>query len=78
MSEFKEVATVQDLNNLDEKEMVAGYLAGINNDSQPGSDKSRAYWHGWKNGMCDKGRMVPTDIHRGLVMQIVGKFKNLH
>ena len=62
MSEFKPVETLADLANLDEDEIVAGYRSGQCAD-EPGSDKSRSYWHGWRNAQTDRGRVQP-DIHQ--------------
>lgn len=72
MSEFQPVETVADLNNLDEEEIIAGYRAGLDCADEPGSDKSRGYWHGWRNAQSDRGR-VPPDIHQQrLVVEILG------
>jgi hypothetical protein len=40
---------------LDEDECLAGYWAGYRNDPEPGSDKSRSFFHGWRNGRVDGG-----------------------
>jgi ribosome modulation factor len=42
---------------LDEEECLAGYRAGLDGETEPGSDKSRSFLHGWRNGMADKGRL---------------------
>lgn len=48
------VTTVEDLNSLDGKEVVEGYLDAF--DGWPcGENRSRAYWHGWRNGRLDAG-----------------------
>ena len=60
MSEFAPVETVADLNHLDADEIVAGYRDGLTCADEPGSDKSRSYWHGWRNAQTDRGR-VPAD-----------------
>lgn len=73
MSEFTPVSTRVDLERLDEDEMVAGYRAGLAGDPEPGSDKSRSYWHGWRNGMTDKGR-APLDQHQqALAFDLYGR-----
>ena len=72
MSEFRPVETVADLTNLDGDEIVSGYMEGWTSADEPGSDKSRSYWHGWRNAQTDKGR-VPPDIHQQrLVHEMVG------
>lgn len=60
MSEFRPVETKSDLEQLDDDEILAGYRAGLSDPQEPGSDKSRAYWHGWRNAQIDRGR-IPVD-----------------
>lgn len=71
MSEFQPVVHKNELQNLSEDEMVAGYFAGINNDPEPGNAYSRSYWHGWRNGMADKGRLPIDSSMRNLAEEIV-------
>lgn len=78
MSEFNKVETVEDLNKLDDTEMVSGYLAGFKNDAEPGSDKSKSFWHGWRNGMIDGGYMHKDDSSSKLAREFVGKYKGYH
>lgn len=60
MSEFKPVSTLKDLENLDSDEILRGYREGWDGAQEPGSDKSRSYWHGWRNAMADKNK-IPHD-----------------
>lgn len=54
--EFNKVSTKADLESLDQEDIVLGYVAAMNGEVQePASDKSRGYWHGWRNGMVDRG-----------------------
>lgn len=62
MSEFKPLSSKEELDSIDGEECVAGYWSGRNGDPEPGSDKSRSFWHGWKNGSMDFGFLKP-DIH---------------
>ena len=56
------------LDNLDNRDLVAGYFAGLNGDGhEPSVEKNADYYHGWLNGMCDKGRMQPSATHKQLV-----------
>ena len=55
MSEFKSVATIADFRTLDESEVLLGYLEGFDGGPRPGSDCSRSFCHGWRNGMADAG-----------------------
>jgi hypothetical protein len=47
------------LHALDPVEMIAGYEDG-RADFPCGDNRSRAYWHGWRNGMVDAGHL-PAD-----------------
>ena len=79
MSEFLPVKTVEDLNRLDEKEIVAGYMDGIGGvNDEPGSDKSRSYWHGWRNAMTDRGMTQCDDAQRMLSREVVGTYRGLN
>lgn len=64
MSEFQKVDTLADLQNLNDDEILAGYRAGWSDAAEPGSDKSRSYWHGWRNAQIDLGRL-PADNESG-------------
>lgn len=56
MPEFAPVRHFAELDALDEAEVRAGYLAGLHGLPEPlGSQYSRSYWHGWRNGAVDAG-----------------------
>jgi ribosome modulation factor len=68
MPEFKPITTMEEVMVQDKSDMIAGYHAGLLGDSAPGSDKSRGYWHGWRNGMVDAGHMEgPTPDQYALI-----------
>ena len=50
------VMLAADLATLDSEEIIEGYR-----DAREGfpcsGNRSRSYWHGWRNGMVDSGRM---------------------
>lgn len=49
------VRTVADLDTLDLDEVREGYQDG--REGFPcGENRSRSYWHGWRNGCVDSGR----------------------
>ena len=54
------VEDIATLRELDERDILHGYLAGLAGREEPGVEFNRAYWHGWRNGMRDKGR-IPGD-----------------
>lgn len=75
MSEFKPIKTLDDLNNQDEDEMLEGYLSALRgNHDEPGSDKSRSFWHGWRNGMVDNGMMKNDDAQKELAGNLMSGY----
>lgn len=64
------VMLASDLVTLDGAEIMEGYRDGL--EGFPCSNnRSRSYWHGWQNGMTDKGRMEPTVYGRLLVQDVL-------
>ena len=60
MAERVPVTTVAELVTLDDDEMVEGYLDGRKGDPEPGDNRSKSYWHGWRSGNADfNGRSTP-------------------
>ena len=41
--------------SLDGDEISDGYWAGRDGDPEPGHNRGRSYWHGWRNGAVDGG-----------------------
>jgi hypothetical protein len=66
MSEFIPVRTIADFRTLDESDVMEGYLDGFHDGPAPGSDRSRAYWHGWRNGRVDAGLAEPDSAQLAL------------
>lgn len=54
------VSTVAELRELDDRDVLSGYTAGLNGREEPGIEFNRSYWHGWRNGMRDRG-LIPGD-----------------
>ncbi len=67
---FLPVATKADLLSLDPFEIVQGYIETQRGDPEPGVNRGRSYWHGWRTAMMDMGEIEIDDIHRGLVHEI--------
>lgn len=60
MSEFLRPYTLADVNSMDERELIAGYMSGYRGDDEPiSSIYSRSFWAGWRNGAADSGRREP-------------------
>lgn len=52
------VITAEELATLDDGEILEGYWDGLDGDAEPGDNRSKAYWHGWRNGRNDRGHKV--------------------
>jgi hypothetical protein len=70
--ERQPVETVADLRTLDHTEVLEGYRDGFD-DFPCGQNRSRSYWHGWQNGMRDKGRLPSTYESQRLAHEFVAK-----
>lgn len=60
------VLTLADLDALDDAELMEGYWDGRENAPAPGANRSRAYWHGWRNGQVDGHHAEPDGAMREL------------
>ena len=78
MSEYQKIKTKAELNLINDDECIEGYRAGLKNSPAPGSDKSKSYWHGWRNGMVDAKHAVIDEAQILLAREIFGKNKGLH
>lgn len=54
MTDRTPVTTVAELEALDGDEILEGYRDGLNGEPEPGGNRSKAYWHGWRNGRSDR------------------------
>ena len=68
---FLPVSTKADLDTLDHDEIVEGYISTKRGDPEPGENRGRAYWHGWRNAMIDMGEIDPDDACRQLAREVV-------
>ena len=77
MTETLEREPISDLQTLaeqDERDMLAGYWAGFRGDGhEPSAEFNRAYWHGWRNGMADSGRLSIDAAMRKLAAEFVAR-----
>lgn len=71
MSVFAPVTTLADLDTLDTAEIVEGYLSAERGDPEPGENRGRAFWHGWRCRQMDYGELKSDDGHRRLVAEYV-------
>jgi hypothetical protein len=54
MTKRDPVQTAAELDQLDHSEIVEGYHDGLAGDDEPGDNRSKSYWHGWRNGNNDR------------------------
>ncbi len=68
-AEWRPVTSLADLDKLDELEVKEGYFDGRDDapEPRPGGNRSRAYWHGWRVGMMDAGKVLCDQTHAQLV-----------
>ena len=52
---FKPVLTKEELDELNNKELMQGYMDGLVNVALCSEVLTRAYLHGWNNGQVDGG-----------------------
>lgn len=64
------VTTVEQLDALDSDRMLAGYLAGFNNEPNY-TERSQSYWHGYMNGQVDAGHMPISNEQCALASAVV-------
>ena len=60
------VSTMYELDTLDSDEVIEGYFDGRKNEPEPQGNRSKSYWHGWRNGMIDGGHMKSDAASKAL------------
>jgi hypothetical protein len=68
-----------DLDTLDPDQMLEGYLSAERGDPEPGENRGRAFWHGWRNRMIDYGELPSDDASAQLADELVssGRLRTL-
>ncbi|MCP1852733.1 MULTISPECIES: hypothetical protein [unclassified Bradyrhizobium] len=66
---FAPVSTLADLETLDEGQMIEGYRSAERGDPEPGPNRGRSYWHGWRNRMIDMGELPGDEASRSLARE---------
>ena len=70
---FEPVRTMSDLETLDQDQVVEGYLSAERGDPEPGPNRGRSYWHGWRNRMIDNGDLPGDEASRSLAREYVAQ-----
>lgn len=68
---FEPVRTKADLDAMDFSEVLEGYKSAERGDPEPGENRGRAYWHGWRNRMIDMGELPMDDAAAQLAREVV-------
>ena len=71
MRTFQPVRTAAELETLNEIDIVEGYLSAQRGDPEPGANRGKAFWHGWRNRMIDYGVIPQDDASRALVREVL-------
>jgi hypothetical protein len=74
---FRKVRSLEELAELDQAEIVEGHLSAERGDPEPGLNRGRAFWHGWRTRMMDLGEIEIDAEHRQLVHQYAVLQRNL-
>jgi len=69
------VTTLDDLASLDQGEVIEGYRAGLDGWPEPGNNRSRSYWHGWRNGALDGKHIEKDAAHAELARVVVRSWR---
>jgi hypothetical protein len=70
---FAPVRTAADLATLDHSAVIEGYTTTQRGDPEPGENRGRAFWHGWRNRMIDYGEIPGDDASHQLAREVVGR-----
>jgi hypothetical protein len=73
MANFEPVRTKAELDTLDGEEIIDGYRSAERGDPEPGPNRGKAFWHGWRNAMIDMGELPMDDASRQLAHEILGR-----
>lgn len=71
IAKFEPVRTYAELQTLDEDEIVHGYLSAERGDPEPGENRGRAFWHGWRNRMIDLGELSCDEVSMQLAREVI-------
>ena len=75
---YEPVTTLEDLATLNEAELVAGYWSGREDEPNPGTSRSRSFWHGWCSGMVYSGHMPVTPGQEALALAVQNRRVSKH
>lgn len=68
---FVPVRTKEELDTLNSDDIHDGYMSAERGDPEPGENRGKAYWHGWRNRMIDMHQLPSDDASRRLAREVV-------
>ncbi|WP_210189153.1 hypothetical protein [Bradyrhizobium erythrophlei] len=66
---FIAVSTIADLETLEDEQILEGYRSAERGDPEPGPNRGRSFWHGWRNRMMDLGELPGDEASRSLARE---------
>lgn len=63
---FVPVSTLEELYTFPDADLREGYASADRNDPEPGDNRGKAFWHGWRCRMFDLGAIEIDEAHRVL------------
>ena len=78
MTRFEPVKTKSELDALDQAEIVEGYRSAEAGDPEPGENRGRAFWWGWRCRQMDRGLIEITADHMALTRECVKANRGTH
>ena len=73
---YTPIMTLEELDLLNDEEVIEGYFDGRANEPEPGGNRSKSYWHGWRNGMVDGGHAEKDAAQAILAHLAVNRWKS--
>jgi hypothetical protein len=64
---FEPVSTLEELDSLDDADMCEGYRSAERGDPEPGENRGKSFWHGWRCRMMDFNEIPIDPVHYKLV-----------
>lgn len=68
---FRPVSTKAELDTLNASDIIEGYTSAQRGDPEPGENRGKAFWHGWRNRMIDYGILQPDAESMQLVREVL-------
>lgn len=72
---FKPVITLEELDTLIEADLIDGFMSAERGDPEPGENRGKSFWHGWRSRMMDLGEIQSSPEHRALTEAYVERMR---